>query len=219
MGRSSPHPGGRRGGSPHKTHEPSPAPPGPDRPPSEAAAGKSSDEEGKRLRDEAEAQAQGDPRRAPRTAPGTTTRQPTRTAMPPQRPEGFAPRWHKPSEAAVLEKTARIRRGRPEPGRTPSIADPEPSPREAKTKVLDADEGKRGSTASQYDNSVPEDGQAARRERWSARAQSPRRPAEPGASPSRARPGSPSKSCLRVTSAPVPARRGRSRGRAPPFVQ
>ncbi|XP_006077793.1 USP6 N-terminal-like protein isoform X1 [Bubalus kerabau] len=194
VGRSSPHPGGRRGSSsPHKTHEPSPPHPRRTGTPERARQQrrKSSDEEGKRLRDEAEAQAQ---RRLPPGAQDGSGQynhaaaNQNSNATSRARKE-FAPRWHKPSEAAVLEKTAKSAvegRSRAAP---PTLADPRAPHVRQKTKVLDADEGKRGSTASQYDN-VPEDGPGGAVEEAleRARAQSPRRPAEPGASPSRAPP-------------------------------
>lgn len=194
VGRSSPHPGGRRGsGSPLKTHDPSPPHPRRTGTPERARQQrrKSSDEEGKRLRDEAEAQAQ---RRFPPAAQDGSGQynhaaaNQNSNATSRARKE-FAPRWHKPSEAAVLEKTAKSAvegRSRAAP---PALADPRAAHVRQKTKVLDAEEGKRGSTASQYDN-VPEDGPGGAVEEAleRARAQSPRRPSEPGASPSRAPP-------------------------------
>ncbi|XP_043334699.1 USP6 N-terminal-like protein isoform X1 [Cervus canadensis] len=194
VGRSSPHPGGRRGsGSPLKTHDPSPPHPRRTGTPERARQQrrKSSDEEGKRLRDEAEAQAQ---RRLPPAAQDGSGQynhaaaNQNSNATSRARKE-FAPRWHKPSEAAVLEKTAKSAvegRSRAAP---PALADPRAAHVRQKTKVLDAEEGKRGSTASQYDN-VPEDGPGGAVEEAleRARAQSPRRPSEPGASPSRAPP-------------------------------
>ena len=76
----------------------------------------------------------------------------------------------------------------------PGSADARPPSVRQKVKVLDADEGKRGSTASQYDN-VPGDSASAALEqalerarsqspRGAAYAHSPRRHAEPSSSPS-----------------------------------
>ncbi|NWS72263.1 US6NL protein, partial [Crotophaga sulcirostris] len=74
----------------------------------------------------------------------------------------FVPKWNKPSDIKIIEKTMKLPaevKGRPI---NHSVSGPPPSPGEAqplnvkqKMRVLDADEGKRGSNASQYDN-VPE---------------------------------------------------------------
>ncbi|XP_060101925.1 USP6 N-terminal-like protein isoform X1 [Heteronotia binoei] len=73
----------------------------------------------------------------------------------------FVPRWNKPSEIKIIEKTAKrtmdIKGSRPADHSGPGTP---PSPRgdtqlfnaKQKIKVLDVDEGKRGSNASQYDN-------------------------------------------------------------------
>ncbi|XP_062436638.1 USP6 N-terminal-like protein isoform X2 [Rhea pennata] len=76
----------------------------------------------------------------------------------------FVPRWNKPSDIKIIEKTMKLTaevKGRPINN---SISASPPSPGETqplnvkqKMRVLDADEGKRGSNASQYDN-VPEVG-------------------------------------------------------------
>ncbi|NXL05174.1 US6NL protein, partial [Mesembrinibis cayennensis] len=74
----------------------------------------------------------------------------------------FVPKWNKPSDTKIIEKTMKLTaevKGRPI---NHSVSAPPPSPGETqplnvkqKMRVLDADEGKRGSNASQYDN-VPE---------------------------------------------------------------
>ncbi|NXS55927.1 US6NL protein, partial [Brachypteracias leptosomus] len=74
----------------------------------------------------------------------------------------FVPKWNKPSDSKIIEKTMKLTaevKGRPI---NHSVSGPPPSPGETqplnvkqKMRVLDADEGKRGSNASQYDN-VPE---------------------------------------------------------------
>ncbi|NXD79313.1 US6NL protein, partial [Halcyon senegalensis] len=74
----------------------------------------------------------------------------------------FVPKWNKPSDSKIIEKTMKLTaevKGRP---MNHSVSGPPPSPGETqplnvkqKMRVLDADEGKRGSNASQYDN-VPE---------------------------------------------------------------
>ncbi|NXN74045.1 US6NL protein, partial [Himantopus himantopus] len=74
----------------------------------------------------------------------------------------FVPKWNKPSDIKIIEKTMKLTaevKGRPI---NHSVSGPPPSPGETqplnvkqKIKVLDVDEGKRGSNASQYDN-VPE---------------------------------------------------------------
>ncbi|XP_019788803.1 USP6 N-terminal-like protein isoform X2 [Tursiops truncatus] len=207
VGRSSPHLDGRResGSSPYKAHEHSP--------PHQSRTGtperarqlrrKSVDEETKKLKDEVDFQ-----RRLP-SGPQDNSRQynhatanQNSNATSHIRKE-FVPKWNKPSDISAIEKTAkyaiegRSRAAHPTPRVTvPGSADPwAPSIRQ-KVKVLDADEGKRGSTASQYDN-VPGDGASAALEQALERARSqsprgaayphsPRRHAEPSSSPSRA---------------------------------
>uniref|UniRef100_A0A5F8H8S5 USP6 N-terminal-like protein n=1 Tax=Monodelphis domestica TaxID=13616 RepID=A0A5F8H8S5_MONDO len=71
----------------------------------------------------------------------------------------FVPKWNKPSDMSAIEKTAKYTiEGK---GRTPNhtLVGTPPSPVETralnvrqKIKILDGDEGKRGSNASQYDN-------------------------------------------------------------------
>ncbi|NXT66901.1 US6NL protein, partial [Chaetops frenatus] len=71
----------------------------------------------------------------------------------------FVPKWNKPSDIKIMEKTMKLTaevKGRPV---NHSVLGPPPSPGEMqplnvkqKVRVLDADEGKRGSNASQYDN-------------------------------------------------------------------
>lgn len=207
VGRSSPHLDGRResGSSPYKAHEHSP--------PHQSRTGtperarqlrrKSVDEETKKLKDDVDFQ-----RRLP-SGPQDNSRQYNHAAANQNsnatshiRKE-FVPKWNKPSDISAIEKTAkyaiegRSRAAHPTPRVTvPGSADPwAPSVRQ-KVKVLDADEGKRGSTASQYDN-VPGDGASAALEQALERARSqsprgaayphsPRRHAEPSSSPSRA---------------------------------
>ncbi|KFW82852.1 USP6 N-terminal-like, partial [Manacus vitellinus] len=75
----------------------------------------------------------------------------------------FVPKWNKPSDIKIIEKTMQLTadvKGRPV---NHLVSGPPPSPGEMqalnvkqKMRVLDADEGKRGSNASQYDN-VSED--------------------------------------------------------------
>ncbi|NXJ09774.1 US6NL protein, partial [Odontophorus gujanensis] len=71
----------------------------------------------------------------------------------------FVPKWNKPSDIKIIEKTMKLTaevKGRPI---NHSVSSSPPSPTETqplnvkqKMRVLDADEGKRGSNASQYDN-------------------------------------------------------------------
>ncbi|XP_050180618.1 USP6 N-terminal-like protein isoform X2 [Myiozetetes cayanensis] len=71
----------------------------------------------------------------------------------------FVPKWNKPSDIKIIEKTMQLTadvKGRPV---NHLVSGPPPSPGEMqslnvkqKMRVLDADEGKRGSNASQYDN-------------------------------------------------------------------
>ncbi|OXB57896.1 hypothetical protein ASZ78_006241 [Callipepla squamata] len=71
----------------------------------------------------------------------------------------FVPKWNKPSDIKIIEKTMKMTaevKGRPI---NHSVSSSPPSPTETqplnvkqKMRVLDADEGKRGSNASQYDN-------------------------------------------------------------------
>ncbi|XP_074874061.1 USP6 N-terminal-like protein isoform X1 [Carettochelys insculpta] len=74
----------------------------------------------------------------------------------------FLPKWNKPSDIKVIEKTTKHTveaKGRSVnhaiSGMPPSPGEPQPLNVKQKMRVLDADEGKRGSNASQYDN-VPD---------------------------------------------------------------
>lgn len=74
----------------------------------------------------------------------------------------FVPRWNKPSDIKIIEKTMKLSaevKGRQINhlvlGPPPSPGETQPLNVKQKMRVLDADEGKRGSNASQYDN-VPE---------------------------------------------------------------
>ncbi|NWW55150.1 US6NL protein, partial [Pedionomus torquatus] len=74
----------------------------------------------------------------------------------------FVPKWNKPSDIKIIEKTmkltAEVKGGpinHPVSGPPPSPGEMQPLNVKQKMRVLDADEGKRGSNASQYDN-VPE---------------------------------------------------------------
>ncbi|KAM4672289.1 USP6 N-terminal-like protein isoform 3-T3 [Amazona ochrocephala] len=71
----------------------------------------------------------------------------------------FVPKWNKPSDIRIIEKTMKLTaevKGRPVnhlvSGPPPSPVDTQPLNVKQKMKGLDADEGKRGSNASQYDN-------------------------------------------------------------------
>lgn len=75
----------------------------------------------------------------------------------------FVPKWNKPSDIKIMEKTMKLTaevKGRPVNhsglGPPPSPGETQPLNVKQKVRVLDADEGKRGSNASQYDN-VSED--------------------------------------------------------------
>ncbi|XP_041269360.1 USP6 N-terminal-like protein isoform X1 [Onychostruthus taczanowskii] len=75
----------------------------------------------------------------------------------------FVPKWNKPSDIKIMEKTMKLTaevKGRPANhsglGPPPSPGEMQPLNVKQKVRVLDADEGKRGSNASQYDN-VSED--------------------------------------------------------------
>ncbi|XP_039375398.1 USP6 N-terminal-like protein isoform X3 [Mauremys reevesii] len=71
----------------------------------------------------------------------------------------FVPKWNKPSDIKVIEKTTKLTvevKGRSVnhavSGTPPSLGEPQPLNVKQKMRGLDADEGKRGSNASQYDN-------------------------------------------------------------------
>ncbi|MBZ3878713.1 USP6 N-terminal-like protein [Sciurus carolinensis] len=116
----------------------------------------------------------------------------------------FMPKWNKPSDISAIERTAKYtiegksRSVHPTLTVTiPSSTDPRISNTRQKMKVLDVDDGKRGSNASQYDNvpgSENENGTSAeealeRAYSHSPRnivySNSPRKHAEPGSSPSK----------------------------------
>ncbi|NXA23837.1 US6NL protein, partial [Ibidorhyncha struthersii] len=74
----------------------------------------------------------------------------------------FVPKWNKPSDIKIIEKTMKLTAEVKGRQINHSVSGPPPSPGETqplnvkqKIRVLDVDEGKRGSNASQYDN-VPE---------------------------------------------------------------
>uniref|UniRef100_H0V8F8 USP6 N-terminal-like protein n=1 Tax=Cavia porcellus TaxID=10141 RepID=H0V8F8_CAVPO len=105
----------------------------------------------------------------------------------------FMPKWNKPSDMSAVERTARYviegksRSVHPTLAATiPNSADARIANARHKMKVLDGDDGKRGSNASQYDN-VPgnenENGASVEEALERAYSQSPRKHAEPGSSP------------------------------------
>uniref|UniRef100_A0A452QY81 USP6 N-terminal-like protein n=1 Tax=Ursus americanus TaxID=9643 RepID=A0A452QY81_URSAM len=186
VGRSSPHMSSRResGSSPHKKHEHSPHHQSrigtPER--VRAPRRKSDDEDSKKLKDEADLQ-----RKLP-SGPQDSSRQYNHAAAnqnsnaTSNTRKEFVPKWNKPSDTSAVEKTAKCaiegksRSAHPTLTVTmPSSADTRVSNVTQKMKVLDADEGKRGSNASQYDN-VPENDNSASIEEALERAysQSPR---------------------------------------------
>lgn len=206
VGRSSPHKISRResSSSPHKK---------PEHPPHQQSRlgtpervrqqrQKSVDEDSKKLKEEADFQ------RKPPSGPQDTARQhdhaaanQNSNAISNTRME-FVPKWNKPSDVSAVEKTAKYAsegKSRSHPTFTitiPSSADPRVSNARQKGKVWDAEEGKRGSNASQYDN-VPDSENGASVEEALERAysqsprsivytHSPRKPAEPSSSPSKA---------------------------------
>uniref|UniRef100_A0A452U9V0 USP6 N-terminal-like protein n=2 Tax=Ursus maritimus TaxID=29073 RepID=A0A452U9V0_URSMA len=206
VGRSSPHMSSRResGSSPHKKHERSPHHQSrigtPER--VRAPRRKSDDEDSKKLKDEADLQ-----RKLP-SGPQDSSRQYNHAAAnqnsnaTSNTRKEFVPKWNKPSDTSAVEKTAKYaiegksRSAHPTLTVTmPSSADTRVSNVTQKMKVLDADEGKRGSNASQYDN-VPENDNSASIEEALERAysqsprnvvysHSPRKHVEPNSSPSR----------------------------------
>ncbi|KAL2761500.1 USP6 N-terminal-like protein isoform 2 [Daubentonia madagascariensis] len=117
----------------------------------------------------------------------------------------FVPKWNKPSESSAVERTAKYAvEGKSRPAHpalavaVPSSADARVSNARQQVKALDVDDGKRGSTASQYDN-VPgtenESGASVEEALERAYSQSPRnavypnsprKHAEPSSSPSKA---------------------------------
>uniref|UniRef100_A0A8I3ML48 USP6 N-terminal-like protein n=1 Tax=Canis lupus familiaris TaxID=9615 RepID=A0A8I3ML48_CANLF len=206
VGKSSPHMSSRResGSSPHKKHEPSPHHQSrigtPER--VRVQRRKSDDEDSRKLKEEADFQ-----RKLP-SGPQDSSKQYNHAAAnqnsnaTSNTRKEFVPKWNKPSDISAIEKTAKYaiegksRSVQPTLAVTiPSSADTRISNVRQKMKVLDADEGKRGSNASQYDN-VPENDNSASIEEALERAysqsprnmvssHSPRKHMEPGSSPSR----------------------------------
>ncbi|XP_058138394.1 USP6 N-terminal-like protein isoform X2 [Dasypus novemcinctus] len=207
VGRSSPHTSGRResGPSPHRKHEHSSHHQSRIGTPERARQlrRKSVGEDSKKLKGEVDFQ-----RKLP-SAPQDNSKQYNNAAANQNsnatsniRKE-FVPKWNKPSDSSADEKTAQYaveNKSRPaNPTVTvtlPSPADPQLSNVEQKMKVLDTDDGKRGSSASQYDNVLGAEGEngAAVEEaleraysqspRSVVHSASPRKHAEPSASPS-----------------------------------
>uniref|UniRef100_A0A673TT97 USP6 N-terminal-like protein n=1 Tax=Suricata suricatta TaxID=37032 RepID=A0A673TT97_SURSU len=197
VGRSSPPLSSRResGSSPHKKHEHSPLHQGrvgtPER--VRALRRRSGDEDSKKLKEEADVQ------RKPPCGPQDGPRQYNHAAANQNsnatstiRKE-FVPKWNKPSDVSALEKTAKYaiegksRSAHPSlTADVPSSADARVSNVRPKMKVWDVDEGKRGSTASQYDNVPDPDGSAPVEEALErAHSHSPGKHVEPGSSPAR----------------------------------
>lgn len=205
VGRSSPHKIRRESGSsPHRKPEHSPHPQGRIGTPERARQPRraSVEEDSKKLKDEADFQ------RKPSSGPQDNTRQydhasanQNSNALSNIRKE-FVPKWNKPSDVSAIERTARYategksRFAHPTLTVTiPNSADPRVSNARQKMKVWDADEGKRGSNASQYDN-VPENENGPSVEEALERAysqsprnivytHSPRKHPEPSSSPSK----------------------------------
>lgn len=205
VGRSSPHKIRRESGSsPHRKPEHSPHHQGRIGTPERARQPRraSVEEDSKKLKDEADFQ------RKPSSGPQDNTRQydhasanQNSNALSNIRKE-FVPKWNKPSDVSAIERTARYategksRFAHPTLTVTiPNSADPRVSNARQKMKVWDADEGKRGSNASQYDN-VPENENGPSVEEALERAysqsprnivytHSPRKHPEPSSSPSK----------------------------------
>ncbi|XP_008585219.1 PREDICTED: USP6 N-terminal-like protein, partial [Galeopterus variegatus] len=209
VGRPSPHTGNRResAASPHRRHVPSPHP--------QSTAGtpervrqlrrKSVDEDSKKLKGEADFQ------RKASSGPQDSSRQYNHAAANQNSNatshirKGFVPRWNKPSDVSAVERTTKYaiesRSRLAHPTLTvniPSAGDSWVANTRQRIKALDADEGKRGSNASQYDN-VPgtesENGAAVEEAlerayshspRSGVYSSSPRKHAEPSTSPSKA---------------------------------
>ncbi|XP_059520074.1 USP6 N-terminal-like protein isoform X1 [Myotis daubentonii] len=205
VGRSSPHKIRRESGSsPHRKPEHSPHHQGRIGTPERARQPRraSVEEDSKKLKDEADFQ------RKPSSGPQDNTRQydhasanQNSNALSNIRKE-FVPKWNKPSDVSAIERTTRhategkSRFAHPTLTVTiPNSADPRVSNARQKMKVWDADEGKRGSNASQYDN-VPENENGPSVEEALERAysqsprnivytHSPRKHPEPSSSPSK----------------------------------
>ena len=134
--------------------------------------------------------------------------------MPPRAPEEVRAPIAQAFRGCGSGEDRQVRSGRPEPGRTPRARRPAGPAREAADE--DAEAGKRGSTASQYDN-VPKAGPGGAGASTGAEPpEALRARRQPVQGPAQVRLQSPA---YELRPAPVPARRGRSRGRAPPFVQ
>lgn len=205
VGRSSPHKNNRResSSSPHRKHERSPHHQSrlgtPERVRQQRP--KSVDEETRKLKDEADFQrklpsgSQDSARQHDHAAANQNSNATSDTR------KEFAPKWNKPSDVSAIGKTAKYAtegKSASHPTLTvpiPSSADPRIPNARQKMKVWDADEGKRGSNASQYDN-VPENGNGTSIEEALERAysqsprnivyaHSPRKHAEPSPSPSK----------------------------------
>ncbi|KAF6133648.1 USP6 N-terminal like [Phyllostomus discolor] len=206
FGRSSPHKNIRKenDSSPHKKSEHSPH--------HQSRVGtpervrqlrqKSVDEDSKKLKDEADFQ------RKLASGPQDNTRQYDHAAANQNsnatsniRKE-FMPKWNKPSDVSAIEKMAKYapegKSRSAHPALTvpiPCSTDPRMSNSRPKMKVWDAEEGKRGSNASQYDNvSENENGTSveealeraySQNPRNIVYAHSPRKHAEPSSSPSK----------------------------------
>nr|XP_017203162.2 USP6 N-terminal-like protein isoform X3 [Oryctolagus cuniculus] len=163
VGRPSPHTSGRResGASPSKKHEHSPHHPSrtgtPER--GRQLRRKSVDEDSKKLKDEAEfpkklSSGLQDSSKQYNHATANQNSNATSNVR-----KEFVPKWKKPSDTGALERTAQYaleghsRAVHPTlPVTAPGSADVRAPNGRQKIKVLDADDGKRGSTASQYDN-------------------------------------------------------------------
>uniref|UniRef100_A0A2I3GRL8 Rab-GAP TBC domain-containing protein n=1 Tax=Nomascus leucogenys TaxID=61853 RepID=A0A2I3GRL8_NOMLE len=162
VGRPSPRASGRReSGAPHRRHKHSPHPQSrtgrPER--AQPPRRKSVVEESKKLKDEADVQ-----RKLP-SGPQDSSRQYNHTAANQNsnaasniRKE-FVPKWNKPSDVSAMERTAKYTMEGKGRAAHPTLALTAPGPAEVrvskvrpKMKALDAEDGKRGSTASQYDN-------------------------------------------------------------------
>ncbi|XP_007524680.1 USP6 N-terminal-like protein isoform X2 [Erinaceus europaeus] len=205
VGKQSPHISSRResGSSPHKKQETSPHHPSRLGTPERARQSRQkSDEENKMLKEEADS-----PRKLT-SGPQDSAMQYNHAAANQNSnatsnvKKEFVPKWNKPSDVSASEKKAKY----PAEGKTrlthPPLAVTISNASDARLAngrqkiIWDADEGKRGSNASQYDN-VPEQENGASVEEVLERAysqsprnlvypHSPRRPMEPSSSPSRA---------------------------------
>nr|XP_045255476.1 USP6 N-terminal-like protein isoform X5 [Macaca fascicularis] len=207
VGRPSPQVSGRReSAAPHRRHEHSLHPQSRTGTPERAQPPrrKSVEEENKKLKDEVDFQ-----RKLP-SGPQDSSRQYNHAAANQNsnatsniRKE-FVPKWNKPSDVSATERTAKYTMESKGRAAHPTLAVTAPGPAEVrvanarpKMKALDAEDGKRGSTASQYDNVPgPELDSGASVEEALERAYSqsprhalyppsPRKHAEPSSSPSK----------------------------------